>query len=231
MTAVAGRTSAGVFASVLAAAVLAAATLAGQQTRPSPPATGEWHLIVLGIAQDGGIPHLGCEQEICRSIREGRRKPERVASLGLLNTALGKAYLFDATPDFKSQLQTLTGGHPPDGIFLTHGHIGHYTGLMYLGRESIDAQHVPVYGTEKMKAYLTTNGPWSLLVSRGNIDLQVVEPDHAGRARRGDSRHGVHGAASRRVHRHRRLSHRGPAQESAVHSRHRSVAEVVARHP
>jgi len=177
MTAAPGRAAAGRFAPVLAAALLAATTLAGQQTRPSPGVTGEWHLIVLGIAQDGGIPHLGCEQEICRSIREGRRKPERVASLGLLNTALGKAYLFDATPDFKSQLQTLTGGHPPDGIFLTHGHIGHYTGLMYLGRESIDAQHVPVYGTEKMKAYLTTNGPWSLLVSRGNIDLQVVEPD------------------------------------------------------
>ena len=97
MTAAPGRAAAGRFAPVLAAALLAATTLAGQQTRPSPGVTGEWHLIVLGIAQDGGIPHLGCEQEICRSIREGRRKPERVASLGLLNTALGKAYLFDAT--------------------------------------------------------------------------------------------------------------------------------------
>ncbi len=79
MTAAAGRAAAGVFASLLAAA-----TLAGQQTRPSSSVTGEWHLIVLGIAQDGGIPHPGCEQEICRVHSGTRRKPESV-SLGLLN--------------------------------------------------------------------------------------------------------------------------------------------------
>jgi len=158
-----------------AAALASIAALAGRrQTTPSP---GEWTLMVLGIAQDAGIPQLGCNQELCRSIREGRRKPERVASLGLVNASLGKAYLFDATPDFVSQVHSLTGGRLPNAIFLTHGHIGHYTGLMYLGRESVDASHVPVYGTSTMGAFLTTNGPWSLLVSRGNIDLQTIEPD------------------------------------------------------
>ena len=49
--------------------------------------------------------------------------------------------------------QTLTGGHAPDEIFLTHGHIGHYTGLMYLGRESIDAQQ---------RAGLRHRARWSL---------------------------------------------------------------------
>lgn len=140
-------------------------------------APGEWKLVVLGIAQDAGIPQLGCDQELCRSIREGRRQPERVASLGLVNAALGKAYLFDATPDFVSQVHSLTGGRVPDAIFLTHGHIGHYTGLMYLGRESIDAQHVRVYASDRMRAFLTGNGPWSQLVSRGNIDLQSLAAD------------------------------------------------------
>jgi pyrroloquinoline quinone biosynthesis protein B len=137
----------------------------------------DWQLVVLGIAQDAGIPQLGCDQELCRSIREGKRKPERVASIGLVNRTTGVSYLFDATPDMVSQLNTLNGGHPPTAIFLTHGHIGHYTGLMYLGRESIDAKGVPVYGTERMAGYLTTNGPWSLLVDRKNIDLHVVTPD------------------------------------------------------
>jgi len=146
-----------------------------------PPATASssWQLIVLGIAQDAGIPQLGCEQELCKSIREGKRKPERVASLGLVNRALGISYLFDATPDMVSQLSTLNGGHAPTAIFLTHGHIGHYTGLMYLGRESIDAKTVPVHGTERMAKYLTANGPWSQLVSRNNIDLRVLTPDTA----------------------------------------------------
>jgi pyrroloquinoline quinone biosynthesis protein B len=138
-----------------------------------------WQLIVLGIAQDAGIPQLGCDQELCKSIREGKRKPERVASLGLVNRALGISYLFDATPDMVSQLATLNGGHAPTEIFLTHGHIGHYTGLMYLGRESIDAKSIPVHGTERMAKYLTTNGPWSQLVSRNNIDVRVLTPDTA----------------------------------------------------
>ena len=143
----------------------------------SPPPSAGWELVVLGIAQDAGIPQLGCTQPLCASIRAGKRKPERVASLGLVNQALGKAYVFDATPDFVSQVHSLTGGRLPNAIFLTHGHIGHYTGLMYLGRESVDAPGVPVYGTSRMKAFLEANGPWSLLVSRHNIDLHVVTPD------------------------------------------------------
>ena len=139
--------------------------------------TSDWQLVVLGIAQDAGIPQLGCDQELCRSIREGKRKPERVASLGLVNRKLGLSYLFDATPDMVSQLGTLNGGHAPTAIFLTHGHIGHYTGLMYLGRESMDAKSVPVYGTARMNSFLTGNGPWSLLVSRKNIDLHVMNPN------------------------------------------------------
>lgn len=141
--------------------------------------TSPWELVVLGIAQDAGIPQLGCEQELCRSIREGKRKPERVASLGLVNRALGVSYLFDATPDIVSQLGTLNGGKPPSAIFLTHAHMGHYTGLMYLGRESVDAKSVPVYGTERMTGYLKSNGPWSLLVSRNNIELRPLVPDRA----------------------------------------------------
>jgi pyrroloquinoline quinone biosynthesis protein B len=138
---------------------------------------GGWELVVLGRAQDAGIPQLGCTQAACVDRREGRRPAERVASLGLRHSGTGRAFLFDATPDLPSQLQTLTGGRVPNGIFLTHAHIGHYTGLMYLGRESIDASKVPVFGTDRMTAYLTSNGPWSQLVSLGNIALQPMAPD------------------------------------------------------
>jgi pyrroloquinoline quinone biosynthesis protein B len=158
---------------VLTLAVSAAMAAA----RVSPQASGGWELVVLGVAQDAGIPQLGCDQELCRSIREGSRKPERVSSLGLVNRALGLSYLFDATPDVVSQLGTLNGGKPPSAVFLTHGHIGHYTGLMYLGRESIDAKAVPVYGTDRMSAFLKANGPWSLLVSRANLDVRILRSD------------------------------------------------------
>jgi pyrroloquinoline quinone biosynthesis protein B len=166
----------------------AVAIAAGSAARLNAPQSREasgWELVVLGIAQDAGIPHLGCEQPLCWSIRSGARKAERVASIGLVNRTLQKAYLIDATPDMPSQLHDLTGGTPPGGILLTHAHIGHYTGLMYLGRESIDARHVPVFGTDRMQAFLRANAPWSLLVTRGNIDLRslpigapiALEPD------------------------------------------------------
>jgi pyrroloquinoline quinone biosynthesis protein B len=155
-----------------------AASVALASARQAPADAG-WRLVVLGVAQDAGIPQLGCDESPCKDIREGRRKPERVASLGLVNRNLGLSYLFDTTPDVVSQLGTLNGGRVPTAVLLTHGHIGHYTGLMYFGRESLDAKNVPVYGTARMVSYLTANGPWSQLVSRHNIDLHTLTPDTA----------------------------------------------------
>ena len=153
---------------VLTALLSLAATQA-----PSP----NWQLVVLGIAQDAGIPHLGCEQPLCASIRAGKRRAEKVSSLGLVDRASRRAYIFDATPDFNAQIHMLTGGKLPDGVFLTHAHIGHYTGLMYLGRESVGARAVPVYGTDRMMEFLDTNGPWSQLTALGNIDRRPLEYD------------------------------------------------------
>jgi pyrroloquinoline quinone biosynthesis protein B len=143
------------------------------------PKSADWQLVVLGIAQDAGIPHLNCQQELCASIRAGKRRAERVASVGIIDRVTGAAYLFDATPDFVSQVHALTNDRPPDGIFLTHAHIGHYTGLMYLGRESIGARGVPVYATDRMLEFLDHNGPWSQLTALGNIERRVIEYDRA----------------------------------------------------
>ena len=167
------------------ALALVVALLAGNGVRdrsiraaqPTQTAAADWELVVLGVAQDAGIPHLNCQQPLCTSIRAGKRRAERVASLGLRDRVSGRAYLFDATPDFNAQVHALTGGRPPDGIFLTHAHIGHYTGLMYLGRESIGAREVPVYATPRMADFLTRNGPWSQLVSLGNIVTRPVGYD------------------------------------------------------
>ena len=157
----------------LALALLSALLSAALFAQPA----AEWEIVVLGIAQDGGIPQLGCARPICQDIRAGKRPAEKVSSLGLINRRTGTAYVFDATPDFPAQLQRLTGGKLPAGIFLTHAHIGHYTGLMFLGRESVNAGSVPVYATERMGAFLRANGPWSQLVSIPNIALRAIAYD------------------------------------------------------
>ncbi len=153
-------------------AVLAAALLATAQAPAS-----DWEIVVLGIAQDAGIPHLGCQKPPCTLIRAGKRKPEKVSCLGLRNKATNASYLFDATPDIVAQLGTLNGGKVPDGVFLTHGHMGHYTGLVYFGRESVDAKRVPVFGSKRMGAFLAGSDPWRFLVSNGNIAFHELRPD------------------------------------------------------
>ena len=138
-----------------------------------------WQLVVLGIAQDGGMPHPGCSKSPCTDVHAGKRPAEKVSCIGLVNRIDGLAYMFDATPDFPAQLQALTGGKAPDGIFLTHAHVGHYPGLIYLGKEAMAAKAVPVYGTERMNTFLKANGPWSLLVENHYIALQTLTPNTA----------------------------------------------------
>ena len=106
-----------------------------------------------------------------------------ITSLALVDPSAKKWWLFEATPDLKEQLhmfQQITKAaysFLPDGIFLTHGHIGHYTGLMELGKEAMSAAAVPVFVLPRMKNYLTNNGPWSLLVQLKNISLKELNAD------------------------------------------------------
>lgn len=143
----------------------------------SNPPSPNWELVVLGIAQDAGIPHLGCDKPPCTDIRAGKRKPEKVSCLGLRDKTTGKNYLFDATPDIVAQLGKLNGGKVPDGTFLTHAHMGHYSGLLYYGRESVGAKLAPVYGSRRMERFLKSNDPWRFLITNAHVGFQALEPD------------------------------------------------------
>ena len=137
-------------------------------------------LVVLGNVQDAGSPHIGCKKECCKNLFQQPDPKRRVVSLGLVNHFEHTSYLFDATPDITAQLKYLSQldsglSEMPNGIFLTHAHIGHYAGLMYLGKEAISADCVPVYAMPRMKAFLTNAGPWSQLVSQDNIEIIGLE--------------------------------------------------------
>ena len=153
------------------------------------PATGGTHpghaepfVVVLGVAQDAGHPQAACRKVCCDRAWLEPDKRHRVASLGIVDPATGSRWMIDATPDFRDQLRGLNEVGPPtgidrlDGVFLTHAHMGHYTGLMHLGREAIGAGGVPVFAMPKMRSFLETNGPWSQLVSLENIVLETLDP-------------------------------------------------------
>lgn len=133
-------------------------------------------LVVLGTTQDAGKPQIGCQKACCANL-ENRFY---VASLGVTDTKNKKNYLFDATPDITAQYQLLSSKNRVqsiDGIFLTHAHSGHYTGLMYIGKEGMNASKIPIYAMPRLKKYITSNGPWSQLVALNNIDIRLLKAE------------------------------------------------------
>ena len=131
-----------------------------------------YSLKILGVVQDGGFPHLGNNKTCCDNIDQNRY----VTSILLTNNLNNESYLFDASPDINEQLNFMGDRIKKDlkGIFLTHAHIGHYTGLMYFGREALNSRLINVYAMPRMKKFLEKNGPWSQLVELQNISIKQI---------------------------------------------------------
>jgi pyrroloquinoline quinone biosynthesis protein B len=135
------------------------------------------YTILLGIAQDAGYPQAGTKSSTAWDDDTRRRL---ATCLALVDLRSGSRWLFDATPDFKEQLHRLDVAAPDervpglDAIFLTHAHIGHYTGLIHLGREAIGSRDLPVYAMPRMEQFLRRNGPWEQLVTLNNIAIRPL---------------------------------------------------------
>ncbi len=141
----------------------------------------EPYLLILGIAQDAGYPQIACTKQCCQRVYKNPQHKRFVSSIAVIDPVSNESWIFDATPDFTRQTKMLSehlgDKELPDGIFLTHGHMGHYTGLMYLGREALGSQNMPVFVMPRMKAFLSKNGPWSQLVELKNIKINELRAD------------------------------------------------------
>ena len=136
-------------------------------------------IFVLGVAQDAGYPQAGCYQPHCLPGWENAELRQGATSLAVVDPVANSKYLFEATPHLPEQLYNLERiasdtSYSLEGIFLTHAHIGHYTGLMFFGFESMNADNLPVYAMPRMIDYLSTNGPWSQLITMNNIVLREL---------------------------------------------------------
>jgi pyrroloquinoline quinone biosynthesis protein B len=137
-------------------------------------------LVILGTVQDAGSPHPGCKKDCCKDLFLHPDPDRKITSLGLIDPVTQKKFLIEATPDMPFQMKNLLGHSPfggpeaPDGIVVTHAHIGHYTGLMYLGREAMNTRKVPVFAMPSMQDFLENNGPWSQLVKLENIEIRPL---------------------------------------------------------
>jgi pyrroloquinoline quinone biosynthesis protein B len=176
---------------LLIPALLMAAAVAFAAT-PSPGP----RVVVVGIAQDGGMPQAGCDCSHCSAARRNPALARHVASLAIVVPQAAPktdhVYLVDATPDLPAQIERIHGFRhrpegpegktdraPVDGVLLTHAHIGHYLGLAQFGFESLNTKGIPVWASPRMAAYLRANGPWSQLVRLENIALREFQPGQA----------------------------------------------------
>jgi pyrroloquinoline quinone biosynthesis protein B len=133
-------------------------------------------VFLLGMAQDGGLPQPGCQCSNCLAARANPAQRQMVVSLGVVDEAAGKSWLIDATPDFPAQYDFLAARAPVAGIMLTHAHMGHYPGLLYLGPEAMNARAMPVHATERMLAFLRAHEPWSSLFDAGHLVARASPP-------------------------------------------------------
>lgn len=131
---------------------------------------------ILGTVQDGGMPHLGCKKSCCKHYFEKGFSKKRVVSLGISDYLYNKNYLIEASPDISIQLNDLLDKESKtlDGIFITHAHIGHYSGLTNLGREVSNTSNIPLYLMPKMQDFISSNGPWDQLVKLKNVELKSL---------------------------------------------------------
>jgi len=133
-------------------------------------------IYILGNVQDAGLPHIGCQHKFCKE-KFNEFEEYFTTSIAVVDPLERKYILFEATPDLPYQLNYLEKEIfneflLPESIYITHAHIGHYTGLMYFGREALGAKNLMVKVLPKMGDFLKTNGPWNQLVDINNIQIQ-----------------------------------------------------------
>lgn len=136
--------------------------------------------VLLGVAQDAGVPQIGCDCPACFAARSGAGPRQKAVSLGLVDTVAGASWIIDATPDFRDQydaLRALAPACPLRGVWISHIHMGHYLGLAQLGREALDARGMPVWCSDRAAAFLSANGPWSQLAELGNIAVHTFRSE------------------------------------------------------
>jgi pyrroloquinoline quinone biosynthesis protein B len=135
---------------------------------------------ILGVVQDAGYPQAGCYATHCMPGWEDSRLRRGATAIAVVDPIAKTKYLFEATPQMPEQLYELAKIAPDSdyrfrGVFLTHAHIGHYTGLMYFGREAMNADRVPVFAMLRMREFLQNNAPWNQLLELNNITLRYLK--------------------------------------------------------
>ena len=63
--------------------------------------------LLLGVAQDAGVPQVGCSCLNCTAVLSGEMAPQYAVSAAIIDDAQKMYWLLDCSPDFKQQYALL----------------------------------------------------------------------------------------------------------------------------
>ena len=115
---------------------------------------------VLGSAAGGGFPQWNCTCPPCRAVRTGSRPcVARSQSSIVVSGDRQQWFLFNASPDIQSQIESFPELHPDDGrvirlqaVLLTDAELDHTLGLLLMR----EGRGLEVHATESVHETLTT---------------------------------------------------------------------------
>ena len=138
-------------------------------------------VLVLGSVQDGGYPHIGCRRACCQHAWNSPSERRFVSSLAIINKSLNECWIIDASPDIKFQINMISdflgiNSHPKiRGIFLTHAHSGHYSGLLDLGKEALNISNTKLYVMPRMCDFIKSNSAFDFMIKSKNLSIELIE--------------------------------------------------------
>ena len=116
--------------------------------------------MILGIAQDGGVPHPGCYCDTCQFYWDNQIVLSP-SSLAIIDEK--QLHLFDVTRNLDRQLRKVGNKNVTD-IWLTHGHIGHIDGIGLFGKEVMNLKNVRLHASELMIKLIENTPKWNKLI-------------------------------------------------------------------
>jgi|TARA_Y100001949_G_scaffold152408_1_gene138778 pyrroloquinoline quinone biosynthesis protein B len=126
-------------------------------------------LILLGIAQDGGVPHAGCSCERCMAAHIEPSLRRHPVACGVRGSD-GSLHLIEASRSLPDQMRlwaTTLGAEGvarPDSVSLTHVHLGHIDGLGQFGDEVMGCSGLSLFASPSVLETLAKRealGPFS----------------------------------------------------------------------
>ena len=93
-------------------------------------ATNNTEILLLGIAQDGGMAQIRCQCKNCSAVHNGKVSQQYTVSLAIIDRMTNQVWLIDCSPDFRAQYNLLqnhfglNNSFKIEGVFITHLHMG-----------------------------------------------------------------------------------------------------------